>query len=397
MTRKVTKKLDRLAQAQNELRALQIAHLELTKTLEKNEGVLSRVLNHGFAILERPSLSELLRFLTTEFPHLYRVQKVALRIIDTEHEIENLLRAEGSSPSEFTNLFVNTEVQIGYRWPERPDEATPAPEAALVTPSWIAGAGLWRTVLEPYSASRHQGLFPEASGLGSVAVMPLLLGSKPLGLFAVASHDRLRYTADLGTAFLQLLAGLTGIAIQNQINAARLRLTGLVDPLTELFNRRYLDAQLREEIRKAIEENASIACLVVDVDHFKRVNDTYGHDGGDAVLKEMAARLRSSVKTRDVVSRIGGEEFVVVASHLEKEAAAALAERIRRAVHDRPISARQTEFTVSVSIGICWCQARNLIVRGIGCGPLLLTQADEALYRAKNEGRNCARLSESPI
>ena len=159
----------------------------------------------------------------------------------------------------------------------------------------------------------------------------------------------------------------------------------LTDTLTGLYNRRYFDVHLQKLIQTNQQNRKNFAVLMVDVDKFKGVNDTYGHGVGDEVLRAYASRLKDTVRGFDLVARLGGEEFVVVLPDITPDMAYLIAERLRRALGGRPIKCGSPsgELTVTASIG------------GFVVGPSqnlpseeILKRADEALYAAKNGGRN---------
>ncbi len=157
----------------------------------------------------------------------------------------------------------------------------------------------------------------------------------------------------------------------------------LTDELTGLYNRRYLLAHLDELIERVNRDGIGAAILVFDIDHFKQVNDTHGHDGGDAVLRELAARTLNSVRSADLVARLGGEEFVVVMPETDLSVAVAVAERLRAAVASEPFILGASAVAVGVTVSIGATTAIALDSRRD-----LLKRADDALYSAKSGGRN---------
>jgi two-component system cell cycle response regulator len=158
----------------------------------------------------------------------------------------------------------------------------------------------------------------------------------------------------------------------------------LTDPLTGLYDRAYLDRHLDELIKRVHQDGIAAALLMFDIDHFKRVNDTHGHDAGDDVLRELAARTLNSVRSVDLVARQGGEEFVVVMPETDLAIAAAVAERLRAAVAREPftVKAGGQKLSVTISIGV------TAAVTGGDDREKILKRADIALYTAKNQGRN---------
>jgi two-component system, cell cycle response regulator len=158
----------------------------------------------------------------------------------------------------------------------------------------------------------------------------------------------------------------------------------LTDPLTGLYDRAYLDRHLDELIRRVQQDGITAAVLMFDIDHFKRVNDTHGHDAGDDVLRELAARTLNSVRSVDLVARQGGEEFIVVMPETDLSIAAAVAERLRAAVAREPftVKANGQSISITISVGVT-CAATGSEDR-----ERMLKRADIALYMAKNQGRN---------
>jgi two-component system cell cycle response regulator len=158
----------------------------------------------------------------------------------------------------------------------------------------------------------------------------------------------------------------------------------LTDSLTGVFNRRYVSAHLPRLLERSWESQKPVAILMFDIDHFKTVNDTYGHGVGDEVLREVASRTNRNLRNFDLVARYGGEEFIVVMPDTDRDAAFAVAERLRRRVGEEtfPVSASVGEITVTVSIGVA-------VVDGVGdTADAILKRADDALYQAKRSGRN---------
>ncbi|MBD9447926.1 PleD family two-component system response regulator [Rhizobium sp. RHZ01] len=158
----------------------------------------------------------------------------------------------------------------------------------------------------------------------------------------------------------------------------------VTDPLTGLSNRRYLDNHLSTLFNRSMARGRPLSVLITDIDRFKQVNDTYGHDAGDDVLREFARRIRSTVRGADLACRYGGEEFVVVMPDTSPEVAAAVAERLRSVVETVPFLLKSTgqELDVTASFGIS-SRISSILTPG-----QLMKQADLALYEAKTGGRN---------
>jgi len=158
----------------------------------------------------------------------------------------------------------------------------------------------------------------------------------------------------------------------------------ITDALTGLFNRRYLESHLATLVDQAVTRTKPLALLVLDIDYFKSINDNYGHDAGDDVLREFALRIKRSIRGIDLACRSGGEEFVIVMPETDMAVAAMVAERLRRRIAGEPFAIEQgaRSIPVTLSIGIAALRGREDTAASI------LKRADQALYRAKRDGRN---------
>lgn len=157
----------------------------------------------------------------------------------------------------------------------------------------------------------------------------------------------------------------------------------VTDDLTGLYNRRYFDRHLSVMLGKAQSQGRDMALMILDIDHFKAVNDTYGHDAGDVVLREFSARLKRNIRGIDLACRFGGEEFVVLMPDTDMAQAELVAERVRQSVAERSFEVDATRrLSVTVSVGV------SLYETEADTPESLIKRADVALYRAKREGRN---------
>jgi len=158
----------------------------------------------------------------------------------------------------------------------------------------------------------------------------------------------------------------------------------ITDPLTGLFNRRYMETQVAALLEDRARREGLFSLLLVDVDLFKAVNDTHGHDVGDRVLTELGERIRKTVRALDLACRIGGEEFMIALPDTDVAVACKVAERLRRAVHDKPFNAgtKLSPLSLTISIGVAGLESASDRLEH------MLKRADEALYRAKRDGRN---------
>jgi diguanylate cyclase (GGDEF)-like protein len=249
-------------------------------------------------------------------------------------------------------------------------------------------AGLDGTWLGPWNAADHEPLFRRRD-LGSVALIPLPRRAQLDGVLGFGSADPLRFDALLASDFLAHLGVIAAICIENAVNRARLVRAGLTDFLTGWNNRRYLQTRLAEELARAQRSSASVGCMMIDIDHFKRINDRYGHLAGDAVLRDVAHRIDAELRQSDARARFGGDEFAVVLPGVRLGEGERLAARILRAVTDRPLRlAAGVEETITLSIGLA-CLAPPAGAHDYALlAEQLVAEADTALYRAKSAGRN---------
>ena len=201
------------------------------------------------------------------------------------------------------------------------------------------------------------------------------------------ADDYLTKPFDAGELRARLRAGRRILALQGALLSARdaLRFQATHDPLTGLWNRLATLESLRRELGRGEREEFPVGVVMADLDHFKQINDVHGHATGDAVLREVAGRLRDSVRDYDTVGRYGGEEFLIVFPSCDLTLAARQAERIRNSFHATPLDLPDGEFLQTLSLGVA----------SIGPQPSpasvddLIQIADQALYRAKARGRNC--------
>ncbi|WP_459903855.1 GGDEF domain-containing protein [Catenuloplanes indicus] len=217
--------------------------------------------------------------------------------------------------------------------------------------------------------------------------------SGPAATGVLALYDRLGADdfddVDLGT--LRTFAGQAAVAVENvRVHEEAQRLS-LTDPVTGLWNYRYLQESIRREVERASRFGRTLAVLVLDLDHFKAVNDTYGHAVGDAVLVEFARRVRAGLREVDLAFRQGGEEFVVLLPETDSDGAATVAERLGAAVRDSPVPVSGgLRVPVTVSIGIAVYPRHGAVAQRV------LDAADEAVYAAKRAGRDTYRVCAPP-
>jgi diguanylate cyclase (GGDEF)-like protein/PAS domain S-box-containing protein len=221
--------------------------------------------------------------------------------------------------------------------------------------------------------------------------IPILAQGEALGIMHFQTTIEVPTLADSELSFKTTFAGQLGLSIANIGLREALRTQSIRDALTGLYNRRYLEEMLEREIRRAVRSEQPLGLLILDLDHFKKFNDTYGHDAGDTVLREAASFLSKSIRAEDIACRFGGEEFVVILPTANVEVAQSRAERIRSKIRELTVLHQgHSVGAITVSIGAAASPMH-------GTSPKqLLEAADAALYRAKREGRDRVVVA-SPI
>jgi two-component system cell cycle response regulator len=338
----------------------------LTEEARKNDEAWRRAQAREMELLEADTLDSLLKRLTAGLRASYRLDAATLVIADPDHEIRRLLAPQGRPDVQRDVLFVDS--------------------VHGVAPAVAAGRRPW---LGRFSRADHALLFPLPAALESVALLPLTRQDRLIGCLNFGSLKRERFLSILGTDFLYHLSLIAAFSLESAVNRARLVRSGFTDALTGWHNRRYLQSRMHEELARCRRERTPLTCLMIDIDHFKSVNDRFGHLAGDEVLRQIAQCVSGEVRGSDVSARYGGEEFVVLLPGTGVAAGFLLAERIRLAVAGEPFELPDgTRLPVTVSIGAAEhspaLDEHDLRV----VGERLLALADVALYEAKAAGRN---------
>ncbi len=222
----------------------------------------------------------------------------------------------------------------------------------------------------------------EETALGGFVAFPMTTQGSLGGLVAIAGKNVARLSKE-SEAFLAQAANQAFIVMQNSRLFERIKNLSVRDSLTDLFNHRHSMEILANEFARVGRYEEGFAVLMIDIDHFKGVNDLHGHPVGDAVLREVSRILRDTFRQVDAVGRYGGEEFIVVLPHTSREDAMRTADRVRGRVEQHEFKAAGSALRISVSVGVATYPAEGVEAPGD-----LVRLADEALYRAKQAGRN---------
>lgn len=239
----------------------------------------------------------------------------------------------------------------------------------------------------------------------SAALLPLCRHGVLVGSLHFGARGHQRFTGDKSTDFINHLASIVAVCLENVVNQERLHRLSMYDVLTQVKNRRAFHRALDEEVSRAARSGDPLSMLFVDLDHFKQINDRYGHPLGDKVLKVVAQQIEGLLRKTDHVCRYGGEEFALVLPNCGQQRALEVAERIRRQVSELVISevdvsaveADAAEDTVSVTLSIgvcCWLPEAELTeLSEQDIARRLVATSDKGVYQSKAAGRNCVHYN----
>lgn len=359
----------------NPTRKLQAENARLRQQVEdfvvqarQNERKLRRFQSLELRLIGLNSLFELIELILHPDYSTFRWDVVTLLLLDPEYEIQRILEDEGVELARHPTLMFATD---------RQDLESLYPVSLFPT-------------LGPFRARHHALLFPRPlRAPASIMLLPLVRHGRLIGSLNIGSRSPDRFVKGVRTDFFEHLAAVVAICLENAVNLERLKRQGLTDTLTAVNNRRFFDQRLGEEVASARRDGHPLSCLLLDVDHFKQVNDNHGHQTGDQVLMEVAALIRAQLRGSDVLARYGGEEFAALLAHTASETAVEVAERIRTSIAKRRFHlADDSGFNVTISIGVAtFNPAQDPHAAGSG-GEHLVARADKALYEAKTAGRN---------
>jgi two-component system cell cycle response regulator len=367
--------LDRLDVLERENRELTAKLLELTAAAARNDEVRRKTQERELTLLRANSLTHLIELLQSGLRKSFHLDAVALILHDPQHEMRHLLSSEPASSGARGVQFVDSLFAM-------------APQLAMLERPWFGR----------FDDNDHALLLTQTRVVTSLALVPLRRGEQLDGVLVFGSRDPQRFTPDLASDYMAHLGVIAAICLENAVNRARLVRSGLTDFLTGFHNRRYMNARLREELARAQRDKGNVAILMIDVDHFKRINDSHGHLAGDGVLREVAKRIDGQIRVSDTAARFGGDEFAIVLPGGQVRDAEVLARRVRTAVGSMPVLVTgnvTTNITLSIGVAVAAPATDSRDLKSMA--ERLLAEADAALYRSKATGRDCLTVSNSLV
>lgn len=344
------------------------SHLEgMLERVHANSTTLRRFQLFEKGLLNLNSLAEMVEYVLNA-KDFFDLDYIGFCLIDTKEELQKYLNEDSFDVAAHPELIFLTNNELLQS----------------------AFGGSHRAYLGPYKRTKCADFFIiKQHKLASVAIIPLIRRGKCLGTLNMGSLNVQRFTDTMATDFIEHMTSVVGVCLENHLNYETMKRTSLIDTLTGVNNRRFLEQRLGEEVDRAQRGVESLSCFFLDVDSFKKVNDTYGHQVGDQVLIAVASVIREQLRNNDVLARYGGEEFIALLSTIEEDVALDIAERIREKVKALLIETADKKVSVTISIG---CSIYKPSKKGHSSsnevGDMLIKNADKALYQAKNSGRD---------
>ncbi|NIA19104.1 MAG: DUF484 family protein [Xanthomonadaceae bacterium] len=341
---------------------------DLLHQAKKNEGKKQRFDKLEFRLIGAESFAELFSLLIDKYRSIFKLDCISLALIDQKNELESLIKNTEPPSIQYSELIFLPE-------PEVLKQLFPSPLGPL---------------LGPYQNQQHHLLFPEYSPKpASIALLPLKRREVMIGSLNLGSFRPRRYTDEGHADFLTHLGSVVSMCLENTLNHERLKRVALTDPLTGIFNRRFLDRRIADEVSRTHRYGQPLTCLFFDLDRFKNINDQLGHQTGDQVLQKIAVIINSHLRRSDIFARYGGEEFVVLLPHTTCSDGREIAERIRKNIagHDFELPGRSIN-NITISIGVATLLPGLSGKEGTAGPEQLIKTADQALLQAKENGRN---------
>lgn len=361
-------------------KALQTKLDQLLESVSRYRATQSRYEAFELSLLEGESFQEVIESLTQRLKRDFKLDAVSLTLFDPDGIARELL-------AQHQHSITNLQLLDNY-------QTLTAPIREMQAKRLFPGGaiGHLRPILTSDKDAFSIAGFKTAA-IQSMAFLPLIREHLLIGYLCLGSLSEQRFSPDLAIDLLSHMASITAVCLENTLSREQLRMLSQIDMLTRVKNRRAFDQALRKEIARAQRQTSSLACLFADLDHFKLVNDTYGHATGDRVLKTVAHAIQDMLRESDTLARIGGEEFTVLLPDTDQDGSADIAERIRYRIASLEIPDDSGKVVkVTTSIGFAYWhpgmlaneEIEDIHRRLMGC-------ADKAVYLAKQDGRNKVR------
>ena len=355
-----------------DIHVLKQQNLQLKKMLNTaineaklNDVVLKRFIDIEVKMLGCTKLSSLVSLLIEDFKQTFRLSVVTLTLFNKDQLVTPLLINLAAAPRK--NLTLTDDVKtLSNLYPE----------------------------LKIHAGDIERGLkkqvFPNNPFVLSCVLLPLINKGQLIGSLHLGARELNRYHSDYRYDYLERMAALLAACIDNCVIQENLAYLSSTDTLTKLYNRHSFDLEINRALQRANRQQQRLSLLFLDIDHFKKVNDNYGHSGGDAILQSFASILKMQVRNTDFVARFGGEEFAILLPDCGPQQALQIADNLRVKVAEHAFDTNgYGEINISTSIGVSsYFFDSEHLQSFTELGHILLKCSDEALYQAKQAGRN---------
>lgn len=345
------------------------SHLDgMLDRVQHNSLTLKRFQMFEMGLLRLNSLAEMIEHILQDAKTFFDLDLISFCLLDEKGDIAKYLEEDGYD-------YQNTEGLILLR-----DK-----EVLQKTLGMSA-----RPFLGRYTAQTCADFFPLEQKPSSVAIIPLSRRGNYMGSLNLGSYQTERFNFEMATDFVEHMVSVVSICLENNLNFETMRRTSLVDTLTGVNNRLFLEQRIGEELDRSQRNEQPLSCLFLDIDHFKSVNDNYGHQAGDYVLAEVAGTIKKQLRSNDVLARYGGEEFVALLTNIDESMAGEIAERIRASIKGLDLCFNDHAVSVTISVGSATYQPSKSRMQQTSAeiAERLINSADNALYLAKNNGRD---------
>ncbi|NVJ62001.1 MAG: sensor domain-containing diguanylate cyclase [Gammaproteobacteria bacterium] len=338
----------------------------LVSEAEHNQQTYRKFQSLEFDLLHTSSLPLLLDKLTLEFKEKLDIESASLFLFDPYHMTQSLLR----------EVYPESVLE-GVKFIDETSELE------------LIYDGNYHPQIRHKNLFLAKQLFHPRHPIKSFLILPLLRNGVVIGSYHLGSYNINRFTSEMSTDFYEHFAQVVSVCIENTINADGLKHLTLTDPLTKTKNRRCLYQSLPKEVARAERDETPLSCLFIDIDHFKSINDNYGHAVGDKALEQVAKVIIPNMRTTDILARFGGEEFAAVLPNCDSQVAKNIAERIRHMVASQSfIGDKGQLFKVTCSVGITTWNPQHHTGEKEDVTDALIRNADDAVYHVKSNGRN---------
>lgn len=344
------------------------SHMDsLLGSYKKNKDIAHSLQEFTKELLNLNSLSAIIQFILENAKYIFNFDVISLCLVDEKGEIARFLNEDGFDWNDNQGLILLTSNE-------------------LLKSTFSFSANPY---VGSFKGSKYGSFFSKFKRKPvSIGATLLNRRDKYLGALSMGSYEPDRFSGTMASDLVERMASIITVCLENNLNFETIQRTSFIDTLTGVNNRRFFEQRIDEELDRCKRNNEAVSCLFLDIDFFKSVNDTYGHQGGDLVLTMVAAAIKTQMRSNDVLARFGGEEFVVLLSNINEGMSLDIAERIRKTVQALTIELDDITISVTISIGSATYIPDTAKSDKKDIASELIKLSDAALYKAKRSGRN---------